>query len=102
MRFELLGEQLVAGLHGFLSAELAQVDVVPAGEQVLDVPNALAMTNQYQFSGHVFLRGLSKGSGVHAVELGGQRAFLMDLHLQADAPPSGTLQHLLEFFDLHA
>ena len=34
------------------AAQIAQVDVVPAGEQILDIPDALAVTDQDQFSGH--------------------------------------------------
>ena len=40
------------GLHRLLPALIAEVDVVPAGEQIFDVPDALSVTNQDQFSGH--------------------------------------------------
>ena len=36
----------------FDASQVRQVDVVPAGEQIFDVPDALAMSNQYEFSGN--------------------------------------------------
>ncbi len=52
LRLELLALQFAAGLCRLLAPQIAQVDVMPAGEQILDVPGALAVTDQDQFSGH--------------------------------------------------
>src|SRR5271165_523412 len=49
---ELFALQFAPRLLRLLESLIAQVDVVPAGEQVLDVPNALSVTDQDQFSGH--------------------------------------------------
>ena len=42
--------QQPAGLARFVAALLGQVDVDPAGEQVLEIPDALAVTQQHEFS----------------------------------------------------
>jgi hypothetical protein len=52
VRHELLGKQFAACLRSLEASLIAQVDVMPAGEEILDVPNALAMTHQDQFSRH--------------------------------------------------
>ena len=44
--------QFAPGLRRLEAPLIAQIDVMPAGEQILDVPNALSVANQYQFSGH--------------------------------------------------
>src|SRR5580704_18042911 len=49
---ELLPQQLARGLHSFAAAAGLQVDVGPAGEQVVDVPGALAVAYQDQFALH--------------------------------------------------
>src|SRR6478609_10706586 len=46
------GLQFTAGLAGFLPALVGKVDIVPPGEQVGDVPQALAMAQQDEFAGH--------------------------------------------------
>src|SRR5712671_5072798 len=51
---ELFLQQLAAGLCSLPAALVRQVNVVPAGEQVLHVPDALAVTNQNQFPGHTW------------------------------------------------
>src|SRR5262249_16760476 len=43
-----LGLQLASRLTCFRDALLGQIDVTPAGEQVLQVPIALTMTNKYE------------------------------------------------------
>ena len=45
--------KLLAGALGFLDALLGQVDVAPAGEEVLQVPFALAVADEDESAGHV-------------------------------------------------
>ena len=40
--------QLAAGLARFRDALLGQIDVAPAGEQVLQIPLALAVTHEHE------------------------------------------------------
>jgi hypothetical protein len=40
--------ELAAGLMGFLHALLGEVDIAPAGEQVFQIPFALAMPHEYE------------------------------------------------------
>jgi CheY-like chemotaxis protein len=47
--------QRPAGRSGLGLALFGQVDVVPAGEQVLHVPDALSVANENQFTGHAGL-----------------------------------------------
>src|SRR5215469_12360833 len=49
---EVLLDELLAGLDRFESALRRQIDIRPAGEQILDVPDALAVADQNQLSGH--------------------------------------------------
>ncbi len=44
--------QQLAGLAGFLAALIGEVHVLPAGEAVFLVPDALAVADQYQFGAH--------------------------------------------------
>ena len=48
---ELLVEQLASGLRGLVAALVRKIDVRPAREKVLQVPDALAVADQNQFSG---------------------------------------------------
>jgi hypothetical protein len=47
---QMLAHQLAAGLGCLAAAELGQLDVGPAGEQVLHVPQALAMAHQNELA----------------------------------------------------
>ena len=49
---ELLAQQFAPGLRRLEQSLFAQVDVVPAGEQVIDIPGALSVADQNQFSRH--------------------------------------------------
>jgi hypothetical protein len=70
---ELFLQQLAPGLRRFQPAWVRQIDVGPTSEQVLDIPDALAVANENQFSGHV--NSSSHGAGVRPVALGrGQAA----------------------------
>ena len=40
--------QLAAGFLGFGDAQLGEVGILPAGEEILQVPFALAMTHQHK------------------------------------------------------
>ena len=40
----------------FDAALVGKIDVMPSGEEILDVPGALAVTNEDEFSGHADLR----------------------------------------------
>ena len=54
------GEQFAAGARGLRAALFREVDIGPAREQVIDVPDALAMTDEDEFAdGH---RGLPGGA----------------------------------------
>ena len=52
-----LSLQLLASLLGFLHALLGEVDITPSGEQVFQIPLALAVTHQHQhaIAHHSFL-----------------------------------------------
>ena len=54
------------------AAQIAQIDIVPAGEQILDIPSALSVTDQDQFSRHDD-SSYRIGRGEHAVEASRQR-----------------------------
>ena len=45
-------QQFASRLRRLHASLLAQIDVMPAGEQILDIPNALSVSNQDEFSGH--------------------------------------------------
>jgi hypothetical protein len=51
------GRELAPGLARLFASLVGEIDVVPAGEQVGDVPLALAVTDENEFSGHAWLRG---------------------------------------------
>ena len=61
---ELLLEKLPPGARGLLATLVRKVDVRPAREEVLQVPDALAVADQYQFSGdaHSFLTRAARRS----------------------------------------
>src|SRR5690349_23137079 len=49
---QLFGEQLPGGVRRLAPALFRKVHIVPAGEEVLDVPDALPMANENKFTGH--------------------------------------------------
>src|SRR5262249_33505926 len=49
---ELLFQQLMAGRDRFCASLSREVHVGPAGEQILEIPQALTVTNEYQLAGH--------------------------------------------------
>jgi hypothetical protein len=46
IRLEFLGLQLTRRLNGLSVSLIAQVDIMPTREQILDVPGTLAVTHQ--------------------------------------------------------
>src|SRR5690606_20960327 len=48
--------QAARGLQGFFSPQVGEVDVGPSGEEVLQVPVALAVAAQNQFASHALLQ----------------------------------------------
>ena len=70
------------------AALLGQIDVVPAGEQVLDVPDALAVAHQNQFSSHVgLLISRELAHGFHSHRQRGEIARAGGAHFRERALP---------------
>ena len=52
IEFETFGFEQLACFFRFVTAEVGQIDIDPASEEVFQVPSALTVTDEYEFAGH--------------------------------------------------